>query len=327
MITTKTGNPKNACMGGYGKSLDVKLTNECNCFCEFCIESNGYRPPLVSVSKLIEATCESGMKSVLILGGEPFLSPNLLPYVRGISLKIEKIYVTTNGSSFSEKIDNELAKYIDGLNISINSPKESKNAEVYGRKIDFNEIKTAIKRYRDQNVYVRINANLVKGYIDNFKTIKKTISLAESWGVDEIRFNELQGDNNADVFVDSKKIFSELNADPFLDGCTQELEIPSTIKITIKQVCHHCNHLKSKPSQTYKPLSYHSIKVMYCNGKIYDGWITQTPDKSIGHNVDCHTVVSDGCHPINKFIGSDCHPSSRFVLSGCRRNTKSSECH
>ena len=37
-MLTKTGNPKNACMGGYGKSLDVKITNKCNCSCNHCIE-------------------------------------------------------------------------------------------------------------------------------------------------------------------------------------------------------------------------------------------------------------------------------------------------
>ena len=36
--------PDNACAGGYGRCLDVKITNACNANGAFCIKANGYSP-------------------------------------------------------------------------------------------------------------------------------------------------------------------------------------------------------------------------------------------------------------------------------------------
>jgi pyruvate-formate lyase-activating enzyme len=292
----------NLCMGGFGSCLYVKITNNCNCSCAHCIEKDGHCPTeSASVETMIEKTNLVDFDSILILGGEPYLSEKLVPYAKGVvfskSKKRRNIYVTTNGSVFSPEVDFELAKYLTGLNISINSVSEAKNAEVYGRNISFSEIAQAINRYKSLGVKVRINANLVKGYIDSFEEILDAVKLAESWNADEIRFNELQGNNNQGLFVDSSKFFSFLNSDPFLQGCVQSIDFPSfQVKVSIKQVCSHCNYLKDQSNQKYLPVTHHTTKVLYSDGTLFNGWLMKKP---INHTNDvCHRVEIS-CHKID----------------------------
>lgn len=65
--------PRNSCAGGYGNCLDVKITNQCNAACAFCIERGGYSPaPDKTPTELAIATvAQKDFPTVLILGGEP----------------------------------------------------------------------------------------------------------------------------------------------------------------------------------------------------------------------------------------------------------------
>lgn len=87
----KRSHPINSCAGGYGKCLDVKVTNQCNARCAFCIERDGYCPTAGDVSELNNATKETEADNILILGGEPLLYPNLEQYVQAIRRKNEEI--------------------------------------------------------------------------------------------------------------------------------------------------------------------------------------------------------------------------------------------
>jgi len=74
----------NCCGGKYGKSLDVKITNNCNGKCKFCIEKNGYSPSLITFPKTERETIEYNPVNILLLGGEPSLSPVLEKYIYSI---------------------------------------------------------------------------------------------------------------------------------------------------------------------------------------------------------------------------------------------------
>lgn len=84
----------NSCDGIYS-SLDVRFTKKCDNNCGFCIEKNGIGSlKNASVETLVRSTIDSGIKDVLILGGEPFLDiKKLHDYVMGIRPFVYSIYI------------------------------------------------------------------------------------------------------------------------------------------------------------------------------------------------------------------------------------------
>lgn len=304
----------NSCAGGYGNCLDVKITNRCNSNCAFCIERGGYSPenqkgPVeLALATVNQAECQN----VLILGGEPLMYPRLIEYLKLIRPYKGHIYLTTNGTLLdSQHIDLEkLGKYLDGINISIHHYLEEKNDMVLrggamdapaGRPnihLDFSTLKKSIKVLKAQGCSVRINCNLVKGYIDSYRAVGKMIAQAEMLHVDELRFSELQ--NSPNEFVDAYTIFSGLPADPYTEGCEVDLRelakrhpddmrlfLTSLVRVRLKLTCGRVNPLR-KP---VKDLPHRTAKthVLYPNGRVTNGWVTTGAD-------DCHSEYSIGCH-------------------------------
>lgn len=290
--------PKNACAGGYGNCLDVKITNICNGCCSFCIEKNGYNPSTeqTAIQLATKTISQKDYSNVLILGGEPLMYHDLLQYLSLIRPFKKNIYLTTNGSLLKEP-DIDVAKLgdlLDGLNISIHHFTESENDKVFrgnskqapsGKsniKIRFDQLKTSIAKLKEHNCPVRINCNLVKGFIENKDDIDQMIKLAENLGANEIRFTELQ--NNVDDFIDAYDIFTNLPEDPFKDGC--EITITKKpILVRLKVTCGRVNPKRKPVKET--PKRKGTTKVMYCNGEIKDGWSNKKG------NTDCHC---SGCH-------------------------------
>lgn len=298
--------PRNSCAGGYGNCLDVKITNICNSSCAFCIERGGYSPENQKgpVELALNTVSQADFPTVLILGGEPLMYPRLLQYLELIRPYKQKIYLTTNGTLLDNKYVNleKLGKYLDGINISIHHYLEEKNDMVLrggtmnapaGKPnihLDFTALKQAIKVLKAQNCTVRINCNLVKGFIDSYRSAGKMMALADWLHADELRFSELQ--NSPEVFADAYTIFEGLPEDPYSEGCEvdvfarQKQRNPYAMKVRLKLTCGRVNPLRkpvlSTPERTGK------TRVLYPNGRITSGWVN-----SFG---DCHSVDANGCH-------------------------------
>jgi len=88
----------------------------------------------IDVDKMIKSTIESGIKDVLILGGEPFLNPiKLLKYVDGIRKHVDYIYITTSlPFTFvtAYKTCKQVLNKIDGFNVSINGFDSNSNNKI-----------------------------------------------------------------------------------------------------------------------------------------------------------------------------------------------------
>jgi molybdenum cofactor biosynthesis enzyme MoaA len=267
-------------MGKYGKCLDVKITNHCNGKCPFCIEKDGYAPQEASVQELIKATnLLTDYKKVLILGGEPFLYPYLEQYLVGIFPYKDEIYITTNGSAFNfDNLDN-IAKRLKTVNISLMHYDLDYNAAVVGPTIKLYNLMKAIEIFQDNNVSVRINVNLIKGFIDNKKRIDKMIAFAQNIHANAIRFAELQ--RCPELYVSAEDLFENIHKNPYCEGCEQTIT-GYNIDVNVRLTCGIVNCLKSKiTTRKKKP-----TKVLYPNSVVSNGW------KNVGG--DCHS--SDGCH-------------------------------
>ena len=274
-------NPKNSCMGGYGKCLDVKITNSCNAACQFCIERGGYSPSAASVEDLItSAVNEKDYQTVLVLGGEPLMYPYLETYLKGIRPFKKEIYITTNGSLLTEEMAAMLAKYLDGINVSVHHYTELLNDAVYRTAhVSFDQLKRAIAVLHTAEVPVRFNTNLVAGYIDTAKKARSMISFASQMGVDEIRFSELQ--DNGDSYVDARNLFDGLTSNPYCDGCEQTIGT-TPIKVRVKMTCG-CVNPRKAPIAREEETPEH-CRVQYPDATVAPGWVGTTPEEVVG----CH---------------------------------------
>lgn len=291
--------PKNACAGGYGPCLDVKITNKCNGACSFCIEKNGYSPfadktpTELALATVAQHECEN----VLILGGEPTLYDRLLEYIELIRPYKKGIYMTTNGSMLPYLNLKQLGKLLDGINISMHHYDEDENNRIFrgGKKktqygsyinIRFRLLKDAIAELKAAGCPVRINCNLVKGGIDSRAAVLAMIDTAVWLGANSIRFSELQ--DEPELTANAYELFDGLPSDPFQEGCETELAMDNRIKTVVKVSCGRVN--KTRPA-VKEAVPGHITKVLYPNGEVNNGWRTAANRTTEG----CHTSC-DGCH-------------------------------
>lgn len=291
-------NTNNCCAGRYGKCLDVKIIDDCNGKCAFCIERGANRTVPAKVGDMIISTnimLQSGYENVLILGGEPFLYSHLVEYIYGI--KAPNIFITTNGSTIDMAIFAKIAQKLSGINFSIHHYDEVTNQRIVGTRIGFNNIKNAITLLKIMNpkINVRINCNLVVGGIDSSEAAVKMIEQAINFGANEIRFAELQLPEKMNkLFVDAKNIFAGANLpdQPFIFGCEHVIEDTVGIKVLVRQVCGIVNPIKP---EVIKPKGRKSAtKVLYPDAKVNEGW---RDVKGVDHSSGCHNMGgSGGCH-------------------------------
>lgn len=305
------GNPENSCMGGYGKCLDVKITNQCNAACSFCIERGGYSPCAASVEAMIHsAVSHSDYRIVLILGGEPLMYPHLETYLKGIRPHKDHIYITTNGSLLTEEMAAMLAEYLDGVNISIHHYTEVMNNAVYKTAcVPFDRLKRAIRVLNMAHVPVRFNSNLVAGYLDTREDVDKMIEFAANMGADEIRFSELQ--NSPENYVDARTLFDGLTDNPFCDGC-EKIVCTKPIKVRVKMTCGCVNPLKEPIVRDEEPERH--CRVEYPDASVSPGWITS----AVGADDGCHRTIRTGRPPYRASGAFGCHGRPLLIGSdGC----------
>lgn len=260
-------NPNNSCVDCKNNGINIKITNSCNCDCDFCIEKGGLITEVKPVDTLIAATNLLDFESVLILGGEPLLHPHLEEYLKGIIHK--RIYITTNGTLLTDEMAEMLSKYVTGINISIHHYTEEVNRNVYKYpNYTFDNIRSAIKVFNKNGIPVRINTNLVKGVLDTKKKATAMIYFARFIGASSIRFAEMQ--NCEELWVDSSKIFKGLPKNPYVDGCEKVVYDEEGFKATVKMTCGFVNLLKERPNDPTREQT--TRKVIYPNGEVLDGW-------------------------------------------------------
>lgn len=158
--------------------LDIVLTDRCNSRCKFCISDLIHDKLDCNVDifkRQIEyAVKEFGVKEVLLLGGEPTISPVLFEMISFCTtLNLNKICLTTNGKKLhqSKEFTQELmASGLTHINISIMSLDSGSQSFVHGTGVgnmDLNSLARAYKEATKHGVHLRINSNIYKSNHDN----------------------------------------------------------------------------------------------------------------------------------------------------------------
>lgn len=245
----------NSCDGIY-ESLDIRFTKACDNNCSFCIEKFGIKSlGKTDVAALAKSVFDSDFKNILIVGGEPLLDlQKLYQFVHLVRsyTKVKKIYVTTSlPISIDINLDTknlliDIIKLIDGLNVSL---------QHYDSRINNVVLHASSKHDRLETLFmlthinpeirnkIRVNLNLVQGYIDNKIEVLKAIRLLSNvYHVKTIKLNELQ---NSDKYVSFENIFLDCElSSPYAHGCQTDithyfdsLSLMHDIQILLKRSC------------------------------------------------------------------------------------------
>lgn len=281
----------NSCDGIYNDCLDIRFTKSCDNNCSFCIEKNGIdNLGETNVNQMIENTIRSNKKTVLILGGEPFLYPDkLLQYIKGVRDYVQNIYITTSlpkTIDLTNKVVLDILDTIDGLNVSLQHYDWVVNNNILNTSSKHNRFKILSNILRDEKLAqkVRVSINLVRGYIDNKEKLMTCINLLHKINCKHIKINELQNVSK-DVYISFEEIMNIKMKSPYSYGCQADISYmfkDYNMRFTLKRSCFVvkdkdlakatiCDLLKTIVKQFTKVKN--NMCVMYENGMINNGWI------------------------------------------------------
>ncbi len=121
---------------GY-KMLNCYITNACNLRCEHCFMQSGL-PLKNELTKsewirVLKEFKEAGGESVTFSGGEPLMNKDFKEILKTASNIGLTTTVLTNGLLWTESLIEELAQYIQEVQVSIDGVDESTNAIVRGK--------------------------------------------------------------------------------------------------------------------------------------------------------------------------------------------------
>ena len=142
----------NLCSKYAEKMISIKINNQCNCNCSFCVDRNGYNAQSINVDKIASSAIQlSDYKKVIITGGEPFLNlDEVIELAKILRPYKERIILNTNGSLLSDESVEKLNDLIDELQVSIHHFDESVNAKIFRREIKFSNIKESLEKAKFQ---------------------------------------------------------------------------------------------------------------------------------------------------------------------------------
>jgi len=243
-------------------NLYISINDVCNARCKFCnIPNSKSLGSIFDISKL-EVVLKELKKSdrlnrIAITGGETFLNIDLLNQIIDcITKNIEQPFITinTNGSFLNRISDIKNIDEIDGIHISRHHYDDSKNNEIFGIKTAaMNEINEANKKYG--NNLIRLNCNLIKGYIDSYDEVEKYLNIAIQNDIFRVGFVGLMKINN---FCEEKYV----NFKHFIFG----EDIIRTRQLYDTNICE-CENYVYYSGETGKTIEayFRQVKDLNCN--------------------------------------------------------------
>lgn len=172
--------------------LSIVATNNCQCNCPYCINSETDRKlslptdkAIANIKKLVQ---KYGVKEAIILGGEPTLHPDIIGLVRRLRHEsgLKMIRLTSNGIKLkNEQFLRTLIDPIDGiqgLNISCHNEDFMPYDDLIQICKNIRSINPAIK--------IRINTNIWNGNLDNWRDFSHHYSILHNH-IDEMRVSNI----------------------------------------------------------------------------------------------------------------------------------------
>lgn len=193
--------------------LSIIATNNCQCNCSYCINSETNRklnlPISTAITNISKVVDKYKIKEAIILGGEPLLHPEILTLIKRLRKEtgLKMLRLTTNGiflhkhlEFIPELVDKDNG--IQGINISCHNEKNFMN---------YDELKEVCNKIKESNneIKIRINSNIWKDNLDNIEDLLKHIYRVLEFS-DEIRVSNIIPKDSFSVNPINKKEGSEL---------------------------------------------------------------------------------------------------------------------
>lgn len=176
--------------------MRLSVTDRCNLRCRYCMPNgleNGLpMEKLLSFSELLFLAKEAsklGISRFKVTGGEPLVRDGVLDFIKELKKldKVEQVTLTTNGILLKEALPELLSAEIDGINVSLDSLKEERFAEITGLPI-LSRVLEGIYAACDAGFHVKLNTVMQKG--KNEDELFSLLALAKERPLD-IRFIEM----------------------------------------------------------------------------------------------------------------------------------------
>jgi cyclic pyranopterin phosphate synthase len=177
--------------------LRISITDRCNLRCIYCMPSQGalllpHSDILTyeEILRTVRVAAGLGVRKIRITGGEPLVRKNL-PWLIA-SLKtipgIEDISLTTNGILLAEMIDELASAGLTRINISIDSLKPDRYAEIT-RGGDLAKVIAGVERAGQLGVHpIKINMVPIRGLNDDEILTFAALTMRERYDVRFIEF-------------------------------------------------------------------------------------------------------------------------------------------
>lgn len=274
---------QNTCGRPYNL-LNVKLLDNCNGKCSFCIAAGTPHSLTSTPEEFIKRILEqTEFNNVDLLGGEPTLYKGLIDVLKGIRPYKENIGIITNGSNLD--ILKKTIDYLDRITISIHSFDYNKNST--GIVID--EEKLIDLNNNKKNVETIAATVCTKETVCTIKDIREYAYNAKRLGFSAIKLMELVTSNEEVDFVDLQDLLIYFNIhqkNPSLKGCFFELSELSHylgIKTYIKLNCPFNCIFKAMNFGIPDNIEYQHnyINVIHPDCTVTDSWVYASYENKI----------------------------------------------
>lgn len=214
--------------------LDVVLTDHCNSNCNFCIADLIHTKLNCDIdlfkNKILFAINKMNVDEVLLLGGEPTVSKDLLPMLKWLkTLKLSKVVMTTNGVRLA--LDpkfrvNILSSGLTHLNISFMNTNTNKQSETVNSKrtltlYDLGLIYSTASKY---GVKVRINNNIFRGNNDTLDSALLFYYKVQGY-CDSVKFSPLFPVDNFSVLnIKTNWVKNNILSEEYVENLFNQIE-------------------------------------------------------------------------------------------------------
>jgi GTP 3',8-cyclase len=177
--------------------LRISVTDRCNFRCAYCMPVEGLpwlpKSEILSYEEIrdvVQQLAPLGLRRIRLTGGEPTIRPELDRLVRMLRdiAEIEDIALSTNGVRLPELATMLAAAGLDRVNMSADSLRPDRIAEIARRRIPFDPVRSALAAAEAGLDPVKINVVVLRGVNDDEIVDFARLSLEHPW---HVRFIEL----------------------------------------------------------------------------------------------------------------------------------------
>ncbi len=165
--------PQDGLVDNFGRRITyvrLSVTDRCNLRCAYCMPENMRFLPkdelltFPEMERLMRLLASMGIRKVRITGGEPFVRPGIMGFLRRLRdiPGIEKIHITTNGVLTAPLVPELKALGIASVNLSLDTLNRERFRRIT-RRDSFPAVMDCFHKCLEYQVPLRINCVLMEG--------------------------------------------------------------------------------------------------------------------------------------------------------------------